>query len=139
MGTAGCGYYSVNCPHATEREAPPGDDHSDIRESVTWKKEPSKRPRSALPPAYRICVGASCGLAAAAVCSETQLRIIYMFPLVVSMSFGKVPLNVAQNVYRTSRKSDLMCGTVGCTVRPLTLEKEVESMMEIGHFLYLMS
>lgn len=74
MGTAGCGYYFVNGPHAAEREGPPGDDHSDIRESVTWKKKPSKRPGSALPPAYSISVGATCGLAAAAVCSETQLR-----------------------------------------------------------------
>lgn len=38
------------------------------------KKEPSKRPRSALPPAYSICAGATCGLATAAVCSEAQLR-----------------------------------------------------------------
>ena len=38
------------------------------------KKEPSKRPRSALPPACSACAGATCGLATATVCSETRLR-----------------------------------------------------------------
>lgn len=38
------------------------------------KEEPSKRPRSALPPAYSACAGATCGLATATVCSETRLR-----------------------------------------------------------------
>lgn len=74
MGTAGRRYCCVNGPHAAEREGPPGDDHSDTGESVTWKKkELSKRPRSALPPAYSICVGGTCGLATAAVCSDPQL------------------------------------------------------------------
>lgn len=35
MGTAGCGYCSVNGPHAAVGRGPPGDDHSDIKESVT--------------------------------------------------------------------------------------------------------
>lgn len=41
MGTAGCGYYFVNGPHAAEGEGPPGDDRSDIRDSVTWRKKKS--------------------------------------------------------------------------------------------------
>lgn len=69
MGTAGCGYYFVNGPHAAEGEGPPGDDRSDIRDSVTWRRKKSHQSVAEL-----LCVGTTCGLATAAVCSETRHR-----------------------------------------------------------------
>ena len=79
MGTAGRGYYFVNGPHAAEREGPPPPVMTTqtlerVSDGEKKKEEPSKRPRSALPPAYGACAGATCGLATATVCSETRLR-----------------------------------------------------------------
>lgn len=102
MGTAGCGYYFVNGPHAAEREGPPGDDHSDIRESVTWKKRAIKASSICSPTCVQyLCRGylraGNCCRLFRGSAQDGCIQIREVFVLIVSMSFVKLPPKCGAN------------------------------------------
>ncbi len=110
MGTAGCGYYFVNGPHAAEREGPPGDDHSDIRVSVTWKKRAIKALSSRSPTCVQyLCRSylraGNCRRLFRDSAQDGCIQIREMFVLILSMSFVKLLPRCGANYNRISRKS----------------------------------